>query len=235
TVDMSKEIKTSNEEAANVANRRYTDWAGDYRHAGVQTSHNLGMSGGSNGLTYNGSIGYLSDGGIMGIEGFERYNLSMSLAKKVSDRFTVGLKTYLALSERETGSNELFRSTLRLAPTVNSRDPEGNIILFPDDQDGRFLNPYFESKGSWRGNTKTLDVIANVFLNYKPTDWLNLKTQFAPNIQNERYGSYFGLLTKSARNEPERTRAYFDSFFNTAYTWDNIVDFDFDLAPGHNL
>jgi TonB-linked SusC/RagA family outer membrane protein len=235
TVDMSKEIKTSNEEAANVANRRYTHWDSDYRHAGIQTSHNLGMSGGSNGLTYNGSIGYLSDGGIMGIEGFERYNLSMSLAKKISDRFTVGLKTYIALSERETGSNELFRSTLRLAPTVNSRDPEGNIILFPDDQDGRFLNPYFESQGSWRGNTKTLDVIANVFLNYKPADWINFKTQFAPNIQNERYGSYFGLLTKSSRNEPSRIRSYFDSFFNTAYTWDNIVDFDFDLAPGHNL
>ncbi|SHF02747.1 TonB-linked outer membrane protein, SusC/RagA family [Arenibacter palladensis] len=235
TVDMSREIRTSNEEADNVANRRYTDWADDYRHAGIQTSHSLGMSGGSNGLTYNGSIGYLSNEGVVGIEGYDRYNLSASLTKKVSNSFTVGLKAYLALSERETGSNELFRSTLRLAPTVNSRDPEGNIILFPDDQDGRFLNPYYESQGSWLSNTKTLDVIANIFLNYKPADWISFKTQFAPNIQTERYGSHFGLLTKSARNEPSRTRAYYNAYFNTAYTWDNIVDFDFDLAQGHNL
>lgn len=194
------------------------------------------MSGGSNGLTYNGSIGYLSNEGVMGIEKYERYNLSTSLTKKVTDKFTVGLKAYLSLSERETGSFELFRSTLRLAPTVNSFDSEGNIILFPDDQDGRFLNPYYEAnEDSWLTNTKTLDVIANVFLNYKPAKWLNLKTQFAPNLQTERFGSQRGLLTKSARNENSRTRAYYNASFNTAYTWDNIIDFDFDLAEGHNL
>lgn len=234
-IDFSGEFRSSNEEADNVANRRYTDWQNDYIKTGLQTSHNLGMSGGSNGLTYNGSIGYLSNKGVMGIEGFERYNLSASISKKVTDKFTVGLKSYLSLSERETGSNELFRSTLRLAPTVNSRDPEGNLILFPDDQDGRFLNPYYESKGSWLNNTRTLDVIANVFLNYKPTKWLNFKTQFAPNLRTIRHGQQFGLLTKSARNEPARTRAYYDAFFNTSYTWDNIVDFNFDIAEGQNL
>jgi len=236
TVDMSREIRTTNEEASNVANGRFTDWQNDYLKTGIQTSHTLGMSGGSNGLTYNGSIGYLSDEGVIGIEKFERYNLSASLTKKVTDNFTVGLKAYLSLSERETGSNELFRSTLRLAPTVNSFDADGNVILFPDDQDGRFLNPYYEAyEDSWLSNTKTLDVITNVFVNYKPTKWLSFKTQFAPNIQTERYGSHFGLLTKSARNEEPRTRAYYNAHFNTAYTWDNIVDFDFDVAQGHNL
>lgn len=234
-VDFSGEFRTSNEEADNVANRRYTDWQNDYLKSGIQTSHSLGMSGGSNGLTYNGSIGYLSNEGVMGIEKFERYNLNTSVTKKVSEKFTVGLKAYLSLSERETGSNELFRSTLRLAPTVNSRDPEGNIILFPDDQDGRFLNPYYESKGSWKNNTRTLDVIGNVFLNYKPTEWLSFKTQFAPNLRTTRQGQQFGLLTKSARNETPRTRAYYDAYFDTAYTWDNIIDLNFDVAEGHNL
>lgn len=194
------------------------------------------MSGGNNGLTYNGSIGYLSNEGIMGIEKFERYNLSTAVTKKVSDKFTAGLKAYLSLSERETGSNELFRSTLRLAPTVNPRDPDGNLILFPDDQDGRFLNPYYEAyEESWLNNTRALDVIANVFFNYKPTEWLSFKTQFAPNLRTTRHGQQFGLLTKSARNDETRTRAYYDSFFNTSYTWDNIIDMNFDVAEGHNL
>lgn len=39
TVDMTREIQTTNEEADNVANRRYTDWQNDYLKAGVQTSH----------------------------------------------------------------------------------------------------------------------------------------------------------------------------------------------------
>ncbi|MCB4807896.1 TonB-dependent receptor [Tamlana sp. 62-3] len=235
-IDFSGEFRSSNEEADNVANRRYTDWQNDYLKTGIQTSHTIAMSGGSNGLTYNGSIGYLSNEGVMGIEKFERYNLSTAITKKVSDKFTAGLKAYLSLSERETGSNELFRSTLRLAPTVNPRDPDGNLILFPDDQDGRFTNPYYEAyEDAWLNNTRALDVIANVFLNYTPTKWLSFKTQFAPNIRTTRHGQQFGLLTKSARNDETRTRAYYDAFFDTSYTWDNIVDMNFDVAEGHNL
>ncbi|PQV48960.1 TonB-linked SusC/RagA family outer membrane protein [Jejuia pallidilutea] len=235
-IDFSNEFRASNEEADNVANRRYTDWQNDYLKTGIQTSHTIAMSGGNNGLTYNGSIGYLSNEGIMGIEKFERYNLSTAITKKVSEKFTAGLKAYLSLSERETGSNELFRSTLRLAPTVNPRDPDGNLILFPDGQDGRFLNPYYEAyENSWLNNTRALDVIANVFLTYQPTDWISFKTQFAPNLRTTRHGQQFGLLTKSARNETPRTRAYYDAFFDTSYTWDNIVDLNFDVAEGHNL
>ncbi len=235
-IDFSGEFRSSNEEADNVANRRYTNWQNDYLKSGIQTSHTVGMSGGNDGLTYSGSIGYLSNEGVIGIEKFERYNLSTAITKKVSDKFTVGLKAYLSLSERETGSNELFRSTLRLAPTVNPRDPDGNLILFPDDQDGRFTNPYYEAyEDAWLNNTRSLDVIANVFLNYKPTEWLSFKTQFAPNLRTTRHGQQFGLLTKSARNDETRTRAYYDSYFDTSYTWDNIVDMNFDVAEGHNL
>lgn len=234
-IDRSTEFQSSNEEANNVATGRYTDWLGDYRKTGVQTSHTLGMSGGSNGLTYNGSLGYLSDEGVMGIEGYERYNISASLSKKVTDQLTVGIKTYLAFSEREEGSRELFRSTFRLAPTVNSFDSEGEVILFPDDQDQRFANPYYDANGAWRVNTKSLDVIANVFLNYKPASWINFKTQFAPNISTTRFGEYRGLYTKSSRNDASRIQSHYDSRFRTSYTWDNIVDFDFDLFNGHNL
>lgn len=232
---ISNEIRNTNEEASNAANGRFTNWRKDYQKTGVQTSHNLGMSGGSNGLTYNGSIGYLSDEGVIGIEGYERYNLSASLSKKVSDKFSVGLKAYLAFSEREEGSRELYRSTQRLPPTVNSRDTDGNLILFPDDQDLRFTNPYYDANGAWRVNTKSLDVIANVFLNYKPTDWINFKTQFAPNIKNTRFGEFRGLYTKAARNDPGRIQSHYDAYFNTSYSWDNIVDLNFDVAEGHNL
>lgn len=234
-IDRSTEFQNSNEEADNVANGRFTDWADLFRSTGVQTSHTVGMSGGSDGLIYSGSLGYLHDEGVIGIEEFERYNLSASLSKKISDNFTVGIKTYLALSEREGGSRELFRSTFRLAPTVNPFDANGEPIVFPDQQDLRFPNPIFEDQGDWTVNTKSLDVIANVFLNYKPTDWINFKTQFSPNISSTRFGEFRGLLTKSSRNDPSRIRSIYNTTLRTSYTWDNILDFDFNLAKDHDL
>lgn len=234
-IDRTTEIQTSNEEASNAANGRFTDWAELILKTGVQTSHTLGMSGGSDGLVYNASLGYLSDEGVMGIEGFERYNLNTSISKKISNKLTVGVKAYLAFSEREEGSRELFRTRFRLPPTVNPYDANGDIITFPDDQDQFLTNPLYEADGAWTVNTKTLSVIGNAFLNYKPTEWLNFKTQFAPSITNSRFGEFRGLLTKAARNDPSRVRAIYNTDFRTSYTWDNIIDFDFDVFEGHNL
>ncbi|MRT93192.1 TonB-dependent receptor [Ancylomarina sp. 16SWW S1-10-2] len=222
-------------ERNNIANRNYTDWADLLRNTGIQTSHTIGVSGGSDGLVYNASVAYTKDEGLMGIEGYERYNISSSLTKKINDEFTAGIRTYFAYSEREEGSKELFRSSLRLAPTVNPYNEDGSIKLIPDAQDVRFINPIYESNGSWETNTRKYNIIANAFLEYKPNKWFNFKSNFAPEFITGRSGEYRGLLTKTARNDQSRTRAYYDTDYSNSYAWDNIANFDFQVAEGHNL
>ncbi|WP_299431757.1 TonB-dependent receptor [uncultured Maribacter sp.] len=223
------------EEQSNVANGRYTDWIGMFQETGIQTSHTLSASGGQDGLIYNASIGYLKDEGVVGIEDFERYNLSGSLSKKVSDKLTFGLKTYIAFSEREEGSRELFRSSFRLAPTVDPFEDDGSITLIPDQQDQRFINPIYEQEGAWRTNTKRFDIIANAFLDYKPLKWLSLKTQFSPSLVYSRFGEHRALLTKAARNDPGRTRAVYNSASIVTYAWDNIANMNFNVGDNNSL
>ncbi len=223
------------EELANVADRRYTDWIDMFQETGIQTSHTLSASGGENGLIYNASLGYLKDEGVVGQEQFERYNLSGSISKKVNDKLTFGVKTYLAFSEREEGSRELFRSSFRLAPTVDPYNNDGTIDLIPDEQDQRFINPLYEKDGAWTVNTKRFDIIANTFLEYKPLKWMSLKTQFSPSLSSQRFGEYRGLLTKSSRNDPGRIRSYYNTLLDVAYTWDNIINMDFTIEEDHSL
>ena len=223
------------DEQANVANGRYTDWIGLLNQSGIQTGHTVSASGGENGLIYNASIGYLKDEGVVGIENFERYNLTGSVTKKVNDKLTFGVKTYLAFSEREEGSRELFRSSFRLAPTVSPFDDNGDIKLIPDEQDQRFINPLYEKNGAWRVNTKRFDIIANVFLEYKPLKWLNLKTQFSPTLASQRNGEFRGLLTKAARNDQGRVRSIYNTASQISYAWDNIANMNFDINDDNNL
>lgn len=223
------------EEQSNALNGRYTNWIGRFQETGIQTSHTLSASGGKDGLIYNASIGYLKDEGVVGIEDFERYNLSGAITKKVNDKLSFGVKTYLAFSEREEGSRELFRSSFRLAPTVDPFEDDGSITLIPDQQDQRFINPIYEQDGAWRVNTKRFDIIANAFLEYKPLKWLSLKTQFSPSLTYNRFGEHRGLLTKAARNEPNRTRAVYETASIVTYTWDNIANLNFDLDEDNKL
>jgi len=225
-------------ERENVANHNYTDWAGDYLKTGISTSHSVNVSGGKDGLVYNASVAYLHDGGIMGDEGYDRYNAATSISKKFNEKWQVGLKTYFAYSDQEEGSKELFRSTLRLVPTVSSNDPvTGDIILIPDEQDSGFLlNPYYEGTlNTWKNQTRRTELIANFFVDYNPVKWFSFKSTFAPNISYYRNGEYRGLLTKSSRNTPSRVRAYYNNANTVSYTWDNVANFDYNLMKGHNL
>ncbi|XCF05987.1 TonB-dependent receptor [Tamlana crocina] len=234
-------INTDNEfigdnERANVANRNYTNWRKLLRHdMQLQTSHTLGVSGGADGLVYNATLGYTSDKGIMGIEDFERSNVSVSLTKKFKSNVTLGVKGYFTTTDREAGSLELFRSSMRLAPTVEPYNEDGTIKLLPDEQDVRFINPLYEVNGSWVANQRNTSFIANAFLEYEPVKWLKLKTNFAPSFSSGRGGEYRGLLTKAARNDQSRTRAVYNAGFNRSYNWDNTADFNFNFNENHSL
>lgn len=223
-------------ELNNVANKNYTNWPELLNKKNqIQTSHNFGMSGGKDGLTYNAAIGMTKNDGISGIEGYNRYTISASVANKFNDKVTMGARMYYTFSERETGSPELFRTSYRLAPTVDPYNDDGSLTLFPDAQDVRFVNPIYEVNGAWISNTRTTDLIANVFLNYKPAKWVELKTNFAPQIVNSRYGEYNGVLTKESRNDIARTLATYNTSMNTGFNWDNSAALNFDITQGHKL
>ncbi|MRI00664.1 SusC/RagA family TonB-linked outer membrane protein [Kriegella sp. EG-1] len=224
-----------NGETDNIANGRYFDWVDYITRTAIQSSHTISMSGGQNGLIYSSSIGYLKDEGVVGNDQqYERYTASTSLSKKIN-RLTIGLRAYLSYSEQESGSRELFRSAYRLPVTTDPYEDNGDLILYPDDEDQRFINPYYEVNGAWKVNQRILNVISNFYIQYEAADWLNLKSTFSPNLSSTRNGEHRGLLTKAARNDPSRTRAYFGTDLRNSYTWDNTVDFNFDITENQKL
>ena len=58
---------------------------------GNSTSHNVGISGGSDAINYYASVGYLNTTGIVRNQEFERYNARLNLDAKLSDRIEIGL------------------------------------------------------------------------------------------------------------------------------------------------
>ncbi len=234
SIDRSSEIN-GDIENRNVQNRSYYDWLDGFQETGIQTSHNIGFQGGHDGLVYNASVGYLHDEGVIGVEKFDRYTASLSLEKKFNDFISAGIKNYFSYSDREEGSLELFRSTFRLAPTVQPYDDEGKILDIPDSQDSRFYNPIYEKNGSWTTQTKSYNYNASLYLELRPFSWLTYRTSFNPELRSSRYGQHRGLLTKAARNDQKRTRAYYNTTFSDSYTWDNVVNMTFDVMEGHVL
>jgi TonB-dependent SusC/RagA subfamily outer membrane receptor len=88
---------------------------------GSQTNHQLSFSGGSEKTTFNISLGYFNEQGIIETQGFERYTARVNLDHKITDRITIGMSTLLSRSIQDWASNPTGEAL------ANKHDKQGNL------------------------------------------------------------------------------------------------------------
>lgn len=107
-----------------------------FRTVAVQT-HHLGVTGGSNGTTYNVGLGYVNQPDIMVGYGYKKYNIQLNLNSKITKWATFGASVTLNASERaftSRGSQDQFLSALSQSPMYGPILPDGS---------GRYVNSVF--------------------------------------------------------------------------------------------
>ncbi|MFR9649812.1 MAG: SusC/RagA family TonB-linked outer membrane protein [Rikenellaceae bacterium] len=226
------------DEITRAENGEYFDWVDAFTSPSVQTSHTVAFSGNENGLAYAASIGYLMDQGVLGDdERYDRYTANLSLSKKFGrkDMMTVGVKNYFAFTDTDSGSPELFRTTMRMVPTVTPWDENGDLIQYPDANASKFPNPYNEDE-AYYDVTRSYNYNASLYFDIKPTEWMSFSSTFAPEIKLSRTGLYRGLATKSVNFSQSSTRADYSTSMRNTYTWDNVLNFTTgDKFEGHKF
>ncbi|MBZ9630956.1 TonB-dependent receptor [Salegentibacter sp. LM13S] len=219
-------------ELQNVADGNYTDWVELIRNDGFQTNHSVGLSGGSEKTVYGGGISYTEDEGTFEGEMFERVNARANLSSKLSDYVTLGINNYATYSKRDVGSLEGFRSAYRLRPTATPFDENGEPIFFPLEGETFITNPLFEPANMLR-EVRTLNYLGNFSLKISPFENLDFTTSFAPNIEFYRSGEYRGRYSKSTSGQIGNTRAEVINGNRISYTFDNVVNYSFELNEDH--
>ncbi len=219
-------------EIENINNNNYVDWVDLILQNGFQTKHNLSVSGGTDKTGYNFSVGYIKDEGTFPGEDLDRYTLGGSIDSDLSPKLKLSFSSYATFGLRDEGSREGFRSAYRLRPTGSVYEDNGELRFFPLESETFITNPLFEEANITR-ETKSLNFISNISLTYKPIENLSITSSFSPNIDFNRYGEYRGLFSKSVSNRPNRTRAQVNHGNRLAYTWDNVINYNFNLTEAH--
>jgi len=106
-----------------------TDWLDVMFNPAPTQNHHLSFNGGEKLTTYNISLGYVNQEGVM--KGFEykRYNLRLNLSSGLSDRVKFGGNLSLIRGERQNprqGAEDTFIATLSQAPTYMPWLPDGS-------------------------------------------------------------------------------------------------------------
>lgn len=111
-----------------------TNWFDEITQKGLQTSHQLTISGGNSQTQFYASGGYYKQEGAIINTGYERYNLRTNIAHQVNNRLNVAANIALSTSntERATGDNNIY------SPWINAISVSPDFSIY--DADGRYGN-----------------------------------------------------------------------------------------------
>ncbi|MBC6997208.1 TonB-dependent receptor [Cytophaga sp. FL35] len=200
---------------------------------GYQTNHQLGVSGGSENTTFNTSIGYFKEQGIISNQDYERFTGRINVDHRINDIFKIGSSFMISNSVQNWGSNATIGEALANNPLGKPYDDEGNLNFLPTN-DGIRTNPLNELvEDAYIDERKWTRIFAPVFLDIDITEGLQWRTLFGPDIRLGRRGQFRGSLTNDNRGGPGD--ASIDRVDNFAYTIENLLTYDKEIGNDHNL
>lgn len=189
-----------------IANNDYTDWPSLVLKDGKQSNHWLTVSG----MSDNGSIQYLIGAGYQGEDGnlmnetMDRYNFKASVDGKISKNWSAGMSFNFSLTEIERGSDDAVRNAFNMAPFFSPYNPDGSLMFRPGQipvpnstvvsSYTSTVNPLLEIPNS-ENNTRRSFGVGNIFLQYSPVSWIDIRSTFSPSLNFQRNGRYWGSLT----------------------------------------
>lgn len=140
-----------------------TNWIEEVMRTGVVTNHVLGISGGSERNTYNYSMSYLNNEGVVVGSGYDRFVLNVNLKNKFTDKLTLNTNispTYSKSFGTGGGGSSVrnswgfFSRTLNTPPYTQFSDTSIGNDGFDDTDESYYNNPLYQAENEVNNNTK---------------------------------------------------------------------------------
>ncbi|MEQ9439254.1 MAG: TonB-dependent receptor [Cyclobacteriaceae bacterium] len=210
--------------ADRLANKDYTFWPDYFLQTGLQQNHWLTVSGGGDKTNYVLGAGYQEEKGNLLKDWYNRYNFKASINSELNDKWSAGASFNFSLSEIERGSPRAVINAYRMSPLVSPYDSLGEPLYQPAKYAGisftSSVNPLFENEYS-EDNTRQIFGVGNLYLQYSPVEWIDIRSTFAPRMSYNRQGRYWGSQTETrSLADPAARRDDAESF---SYNWDNQI------------
>lgn len=216
------------------ANKRYTDWADIVTRDGSQQNHFFNISGNAKDISYRVGMGYQQEEGIM-YDKYERWNIKGAIDHKVSDKLSVGFSTNMATSMKQNGSLNSVLTGFRMTPLMPCYYWEGENagqVIYQPGKDAvvypfgggptSTINPVSDRENS-KDNTRTYDVMANLYLQFAPIQSVIIKTTFSPMFYKRHKGVSYNSLSQYRSGKSNLSETYNDRMFS--YTWDTQANY----------
>ncbi|MDA3614392.1 SusC/RagA family TonB-linked outer membrane protein [Polluticaenibacter yanchengensis] len=179
-----------------------TDWQDVMFRTAHTNNMQLSLSGGTDKTSYLFSVGYLDQDAVVIQNYYKRLNIRTNIRQKISDKVTVGLNLAITgtqdRTDGTTGKSDVISLGIQSSPIFPEYNENGNLgFLDPNSEWKRFQNygvqlwnPHSLIDYADKKN-KTINTLANGYIEYKPIKDLTLKASLSGNLFKNDYNWFW--------------------------------------------
>jgi len=223
-----------------VSDGQNTDWQDVIFQKGNIQTHQLSLSGGSEGVNYYISGSYFDQKGLIIGSGFNKYSITSNIDIQATSKLKVGVKLFAQRTNRDGvptqessgGSTQagVIGSALRFMPDQGIYNPDGvtySLAKLGDPID----NPYAILHENT--NNSINDRISGIFSGeYKLFENLTLNSILGVSAESGRTGAYASSLTNIAAGKGNATMG---ANKNSSISSENYINYSQTFASVHKL
>ncbi|ALJ00096.1 SusC/RagA family TonB-linked outer membrane protein [Rufibacter tibetensis] len=217
----------------NFRNGIWTNWADELLGNGSQQNYQLGLSGGTDKLTYYLSTEYFDEKGLLKMDRLKRYSGRMNISYKVLDNLKVSTNLMYTQRDQDIRRDPLNQAN-KMSPLGRPYDDEGNFLVFPVG-DASTLNALVdEQPGAYTNNDVNRRFFGNLSVDYNPIKDLTITSRFGIDQYNNRNGLFAGTNTiDTGANGLSLARAELGTF--SRFTLENFANYTKTLNENHEF
>jgi TonB-linked SusC/RagA family outer membrane protein len=219
-----------------IANTAGINWQDLVYHTALSQDHQLSISGRDAKSNYLISGNYSDQPSIIRKASYIRYGMRVNYERQVSNRLSVGIKTYMSLANRNFGQQSNWTGILGSSAVMGalSFNPLQTPYDSTGDIDEDLVNNPLTVINFVKDKTQIRTIIANLTIGYKITDNLKYELKAGVNDLNSVRNLYYPTGTFIGNTAPNGSATKADNN-NSNYLVDNILTFKKDFAQRHSI
>lgn len=222
------------EELEGIKSGRSTNWQDLIYKTGLNTNHQVGVSGGVEKTQYAVSAGYHNETGIYPGQAFERFSVKASFDQQLGKIVKVGLSSLNTYNTtRGEGANPMGQ-VLRASPLTTPYDKNGGLVGFVPGSANQVWNPLGDFvPGAKEENRKRFGTFTTLYVDVKVAEGFKYKFNAGTEIKSDNYGNFYGSATSN--NLGGLSTSSNRNSFRSNYTLENILTYDKTFALNHRI
>ena len=216
-----------------------TDWQSMFYRTGIQTNHDISITGGTQKGSYRFGAGYFSDQAVIPGSDYIRYSLRGSVDQEIGKYIHVGVTTNNNYSLTD-GSGLGMYGVLSMSPIANPFNADGSLkttVQMPLDKQWIYTKSVIEGLGDkWKDQTKAFSSYNSFYgeLKIPGIEGLKYRVNLGLDFRMSNSGNYTGVGVFSSTPDNPSTASISNSL-STHWAVEHLLSYDRTFAQKHKV